>query len=876
MAHQKPKNFISYKFRALKTFASNEWLAEGKKKYRQVFDQDELSYIHVEFSFYNKLFDEEDWEANIHLRAYRINEDGGSPEEICKLELQKHISQYQDIIYIREQQGQDQTGVFWVEGTYYWEAFIDGTKVGKTNFYVYQAGQVSADLNPYFELDNIRLYEGANADRGMENPTYLTDFHNKDTRFVWIEFEATNLLDRAWKCELIFNIFNDARQLKGQMTELVDVAAGAESIRVFSGWGSDLRGTWFPDNYTVELVFMDTLIGVTPFKVGEEMLEGESPLIRPIDPSNLPHIAASPSEVDEMSLEEVLAELDELIGLDSVKARIREYSQYLNFLTIRKDKGFEDTQPLNLHAVFTGNPGTGKTTIARQLGRIYKKLGLLSKGHVHEVDRSDIIGEYIGQTAPKVRTALDKSKGGILFIDEAYALYRSKEDTKDYGREVIEMLVREMSTSKGDFAVVVAGYPREMELFLDSNPGLKSRFNMRYEFPDYQPPELLDIATYWTEKMSVNLSEEAETYLEKQLIEAYRNRDKSFGNARYVLSLINEAKMNMGLRLMKGSEPEELSKEELSRIEQTDLEAIFEIRTKKLAQIPVDEAELARSLDELNTLIGLQQVKNEIHELVKLVKFYREIGKDVLHRFSLHSIFTGNPGTGKTTVARIIGRIYKALGILERGHLTECDRQALVAGHVGQTAQKTAEVIEQARGGVLFIDEAYSLTQGGPNDFGREAIETLLKRMEDMRGELVVIAVGYPENMRQFLETNPGLKSRFDRKLVFSDYEPEELLRIANMMFASEDVAPDQEAEAHLKTYFEHLYQSKNRYFGNARAVRKVVEKAVKNQHLRLASLPAHLRNPKMLHELVLSDVAEFSEGNDSLLEGGRQGRVGF
>jgi len=255
-------------------------------------------------------------------------------------------------------------------------------------------------------------------------------------------------------------------------------------------------------------------------------------------------------------------------------------------------------------------------------------------------------------------------------------------------------------------------------------------------------------------------------------------------------------------------------------------------------------------------------VKRDIDELVKLVRFYKESGKNIRETFFLHSVFLGNPGTGKTTVARILAQIYKALGILERGHLVECDRQTLVGGYIGQTAIKTTEVINKAMGGVLFVDEAYALTEGGSADYGKEAIETLLKRMEDQRGQFIVIAAGYTQNMEKFLESNPGLKSRFDKVFNFSDFKADELYEIAVNQLAEHGIKPDKAAAEHLKAYIAFVHKNKDKYFGNGREVRKIIEEAIRNQHLRLAELPKNKRTEKIIHTLTIDDIDEFSLDN--------------
>jgi S1-C subfamily serine protease/AAA+ superfamily predicted ATPase len=583
------------------------------------------------------------------------------------------------------------------------------------------------------------------------------------------------------------------------------------------------------------------------------------------------------------SADDVLDELDQMIGLSSVKEEVNKLLAGIEVERKRREQGLPVAK-VNRHMIFTGPPGVGKTEIARSLGEIYRSLKVLRKGHVVEVQRADLVAGYIGQTAIKTLEKCKEALDGILFVDEAYALAG---EGKDFGHEAIATLIKFMEDNRDRIMVIAAGYPNEMRRFIAMNPGMASRFNRTIEFPAYEPKELAAILRLMATRQRAELPNELEQSL-VPWIES-QSRSEGWGNAREMRNLLDKVSEAQSLRVAVDPTAD------ISKIEMADFEsmgvnlvrshvppppapppvpitptpppppvvvehslvpssspdslAVRPGRRLKVEAIIPPERTLDQALDRLEEMVGLEPVKDEVNKLMsslEVERLRREQGLAVAPT-SRHMVFTGPPGVGKTEVARALGEIYRSLHVLRKGHLVEVDRAALVAGYIGQTAPRTLDKCREALDGILFIDEAYTLARSG-NDFGQEAIDTLLKFMEDNRDRIVVIVAGYPNEMQRFVNSNPGLASRFTKTIEFPPYSANDLTAILRVMAKKQNFVLPDDLESSLGPWLK--VGMRNRSWGAAREMRTLLERAREAQATRIVNDPSSdMRN------LIMADI---------------------
>lgn len=609
------------------------------------------------------------------------------------------------------------------------------------------------------------------------------------------------------------------------------------------------RGANFRNTVFIKEVFDKEILPKMMRRVVKQNLHGGEMDLYTIMPEDIPEIKLPDTE-------QAIGKLNDMVGLDEVKKQVLYHTALVKLNKIRANKGLYNKMP-PMHMVFTGNPGTGKTTVAKYIGEIYHSIGVLSSGHVVETERTKLVGEYLGVTEKNTLNAINSARGGVLFIDEAYNLFVEAPDKRDFGMRVIETLLTYLSEEEPDMIVIIAGYTNEMKKMLEANPGMKSRFPYVFHFEDYTPKQLMQIGKKVLEQENYTMTPEAERKLGQYIINEYDHKDEHFGNGRFITRLITSRIIPALSQRLLSKSLNDISVEELTTIEACDIPDIVshEFQLREL-----DETILTEALLKLDQLVGLQNAKQALKDYVAISKLQYGQGSLSITPHKLYWDFIGKTGTGKSTVAAILGKILQGLGILKRGHIVSVSADELTGNDGYQVLERS---IKEAEDGLLFLDiDAPNSTITSPNHLK----VWIIKKLRELKQTtaVVIAQIKASEDMiAQNLATN-GIGS-YCNTIVFDDYSAPELSDILFFLLKRDyqlEINPN--AKHILVQYVNNIKASENRdMIVNARTVQHLAQTVARIAQLRISN--THEEN-----YVTLQDVAQFKWSSKSI------GKIGF
>lgn len=594
---------------------------------------------------------------------------------------------------------------------------------------------------------------------------------------------------------------------------------------VYTAFGDFCRQNWAKGSYRLELQFQNSTVISAVFKVGEIDVNSE------YDPKLI--IKKSVIVQDNVPGNS-LARLEKMAGLKGIKEKVHSLMNFHNLQKRREEAGLPVRRPA-LHARFLGNPGTGKTTVARLLGQIYKEMGLLSSGHVVLEERKNLIGRYYDSEGQAVDNALNRAKGGILLIDEAYNLYVENDD-KDPGRRILEYLLTALADENNrDWMLILAGYPKEMKTMLESNPGIESRVSEIFEFEDLNVEELLQVAELYCDDNKYELSEEARERLRAVITRDVAAKDKNFGNGRYVNKLMETAiNTRMASRLSKIVSP---TYDQLVTIEADDI-PIDAADAERIASDGFDDKLIDDALKRLDALVGLSKVKSAIHNFVNISRFLNSQGERIRGKGLLKWNFTGNTGTGKSTVAQILADILKGMNLIQNSELTEVKGEEIFNVSDYECNEVIRAAVKKSRRGVLFIDGDAPEFRSSQYRMTSEQIRFKLATLaseDNASGALIISECSSPNlSIANSLAAN-GIYD-FDHTFIFDDYAAGELYSILLQCLSKQKTAVSEEAEVILREYISNLCANRELSFANARTMKNLSRAIFDTVILRMSS----------------------------------------
>lgn len=551
-----------------------------------------------------------------------------------------------------------------------------------------------------------------------------------------------------------------------------------------------------------------------------------------------------------------MAELDDLIGLARIKTRVKDYLNAVRLASRRMELGLPTSMP-RLHMAFLGNPGTGKTTVAEIIGKVFAEWGILSVGRVIRTEKSQMVGQYIGETEYKMNNLLARARGNILFIDEAYQLAEGGES--DFGRIVMNSLLTELGKNNLDMVVILAGYTAPMKKLLESNEGIESRFPNVFNFEDYTTEELLEIGKLMIRKQGFNLTKGAEQNMMTIIQTESEKPSPRFGNGRFVSNLLqNEILATLGARTSKMENP---TAEDLSTILPEDV-----VIGKKQKDVVFDDAAIDSALRRLDNLAGLSNVKQAIHNFVRSARYLHSIGEPYVGKGLLSWRFIGKSGTGKSTVAEIMATILKGMRLIANSHITEIKGERIFNVSEADCDAVLQEAVKKSCNGLIFIDVDDSKFDGTRSYYGRSVEQIRLKVKEltiESGGECALILAELDAPNKNVAEQlSDGGIYEFDHTLVFKDFTPDELFQILCGCLEKFLVSFSPAAERHIKGFLKSLNSS----IGASARTMKLMSRTIYQQVILRES---GLARPPKSHQVQLADIETFKWDS-------KKGKIGF